>query len=260
MAVTDSDPSVTPAYVSGDNGNRLLDPGETWVFTATGTAVAGQYNNIGTATGLTPPAPWRMPSSASEGDSYFGVQPGIQIVKLTNGSDNNTAPGVQVVVGSTVTWTYDVSNSGNVALTNVTVTDSDPSVHPVYQSGDTNGDGKLDTNETWVYTATGTAIAGQYANTGTATGKDATGTVPGTVTSSDVDYYFGASQTPASKSGYVYVDANDDGIKESGEAGIKGVKIILTGTNDLGQSVRVTTTTNPTATTSSPVCVPALTL
>ena len=53
-----------------------------------------------------------------------------------------------------------------------------------------------------------------------------------------------ATQTPASKSGYVYVDANDNGIKESGEAGIKGVKIILTGTNDLGQSVRVTTTTN----------------
>ena len=64
------------------------------------------------------------------------------------------------------------------------------------------------------------------------------------MTASDVDYYFGAAQTPASKSGYVYVDANDDGIKESGEAGIKGVKIILTGTNDLGQSVRVTTTTD----------------
>ena len=57
------------------------------------------------------------------------------------------------------------------------VTDSDPSVHPAYQSGDANSNGKLDLGETWVYTATGTAIAGQYANTGTASGTDATGTV-----------------------------------------------------------------------------------
>ena len=69
---------------------------------------------------------------------------GIQMVKLTNGTDNNTAPGAQVVVGSTVTWTYDVTNTGTVPLKNVTVTDSDPCVHPVYQSGDTNNNGLLD--------------------------------------------------------------------------------------------------------------------
>ena len=119
------------------------------------------------------------------------MQPGIQIVKMTNGSDNNTAPGAQVVAGSTVTWTYDVTNTGNVPLSNVTVADSDSSVHPVYSSGDVNNDNLLEAGEIWIYTASGTAVAGQYSNTGAASATDATGTVQGTVSSSDVDYYFG---------------------------------------------------------------------
>jgi len=42
-----------------------------------------------------------------------------------------------------------------------------------------------------MYQATGTAILGQYNNLGTASGQDATGTVPGTVTSSEADSYLG---------------------------------------------------------------------
>ncbi len=54
---------------------------------------------------------------------------------------------------------------------------------------------------------------------------------------------------PVSVSGYVYADANDNGIKNSGEAGIgsatpgAGVTVSLTGTNDLGQAVSLSTTT-----------------
>ena len=75
-----------------------------------------------------------------------------------------------------VTWTYVVQNTGNAALGNVTVSDSDPTVLPVLQDGgDSNGNGLLDVGETWVFTASGTAVAGQYINTGTATGTDVTG-------------------------------------------------------------------------------------
>jgi len=243
VTVTD-DQGVTLTGPSGDtNLNGKLDLNEMWVYTATGTAIVGQYNNTATASGTDATSTVTTPVSSSEGDGYFGVQPGIKIVKLTNGTDNNTAPGAQVIVGSTVTWTYDVTNTGNVALSGVTVTDNQ-GVTLTGPSGDTNLNGLLDLGEMWVYTATATAIAGQYTNTGTASGKDATATVPGTVSSSDVDYYYGATQQPASKSGYVYVDDNNDGIKQAGEAGIKGVKIILTGTNDLGQSVIITTTTD----------------
>jgi uncharacterized repeat protein (TIGR01451 family) len=47
---------------------------------------------------------------------------------------------------------------------------------------------------------------------------------------------------PASLSGYVYYDANDNGSKDAGESGIAGVTVTLTGTNDLGP-VNLTTTT-----------------
>src|SRR5262249_15775374 len=59
------------------------------------------------------------------------------------------------------------------------------------QSGDANGNGLLDPGETWVFTATGTVTAGQYLNTGTASGRDSTGADPAPVTASDTDRYFG---------------------------------------------------------------------
>ncbi len=48
---------------------------------------------------------------------------------------------------------------------------------------------------------------------------------------------------PASVSGFVYVDNSDDGIKDGGEPGISGVTITLTGTDDLGVPVSLTTIT-----------------
>ncbi|MDX2037662.1 MAG: SdrD B-like domain-containing protein [Isosphaeraceae bacterium] len=50
---------------------------------------------------------------------------------------------------------------------------------------------------------------------------------------------------PAAKlSGFVYVDADDDGQKESGETPLGGIELVLTGTNDLG-SITLSTFTKP---------------
>ena len=54
---------------------------------------------------------------------HRGNHPAINIVTMTNGQDADTPPGPSVPVGSTVTWTYVVTNTGNVALTNVQITD-----------------------------------------------------------------------------------------------------------------------------------------
>lgn len=56
------------------------------------------------------------------------------------------------------------------------------------------------------------------------------------------DYLFG-ELLPASLSGYVYLDVNRNGIRDVNDRGLAGVTLILTGTNDLGQTVRLTTTT-----------------
>ncbi len=215
VAVTDSIAGVNPQPVLsggfnvGDtNHNGILDPGETWVFTASGTAIAGQYSNIGTATGTSTITD--TPVTASNPDHYFGATPAVQIVKLTNGTNNDSPPvtgvpdGPIVAVGSTVTWTYDVTNpsSDPFSLSMVQVTDNIPGVNPQpvlsggFNVGDTNDNGILDPGETWVFTASGTAVAGQYSNIGTVVATPVSSTeryLPGragTVTASNPDHYF----------------------------------------------------------------------
>ncbi len=131
--------------------------------------------------------------------TFHLAAPAVNIVKLTNDTDNNSPTGPLLPIGSPVTWTYNVTNPGNVQLANVNVVDDQLGVTPVFVSGDTDGDNRLDTDETWVYTASGVATPGQYENTGTVTGNpvDADGNpivnpnVPTEVTDDDLDHYFG---------------------------------------------------------------------
>jgi hypothetical protein len=94
----------------------MLDPGETWQYQATGTAVVGQYGNVATATGTDPIGQTRTDTDPSH---YFGVRSAIRVEKATNGQDADTPTGPLVAAGSTVTWTYLVTNPGNVPLANV---------------------------------------------------------------------------------------------------------------------------------------------
>lgn len=183
VKVSDNQLSVTPVYASGDvNSNGLFDPGETWLYTAAGTALdllhppaavivkpdvctqggtittpSTAYVNIGTVT--IPSAP-----SASDPSSYCNPPgPCVMIIKKTNGKDANDPNGPDVPVltpGAPVTWTYEVANCGNVSVPSldVLVTDNQPGVTPVYTSGDTNGNVLFDPGEIWTYTATGTAF------------------------------------------------------------------------------------------------------
>jgi hypothetical protein len=58
-----------------------------------------------------------------------------------------------------------------------------------------------------------------------------------------VEYDFG-HVAPSSVSGYVYFDANKDGVLDSGDTGIAGVTITLYGTDGLGRAVQMSTVTN----------------
>ncbi len=228
---------MTPIYDSGDtNGDDLLDPDETWIYKATGFAVAGQYANIGTVTAVVG-APEASDDAALLGivdagigdtitdtdpSHYFGVDSSITIEKSTNGDDADTPTGPEVLLGDTVTWSYVVTNPGNTPLANIVVTD-DQGVTPVYLSGDTNGDDLLDPTEVWMYEATGVSELGQYANIGSVTGVDVTGA---TVTASDPSHYLGFGL--ASLGDTVWNDANSNGVQDAGEKGIAGAKVILT--------------------------------
>jgi large repetitive protein len=59
-----------------------------------------------------------------------------------------------------------------------------------------------------------------------------------------VNYNFGELTAGTSLSGYVYVDRNNDGVKQVSEKGIGGVVVRLKGTDDLGRAVDVRVTTD----------------
>ncbi len=178
----DSQPGIVPVYdpTSDPNGNDLLEPGEAWRYVATGvaadleappanvTVVEGcdvtetgntrsTYENIG-----------RVVVEGAEDDdaSHYcnPANPAITIKKFTNGADADDPDGTDVPgisPGKTVTWTYVVSNVGDVAFLaeEVVVTDSDASVTPVLDpQSDENGNGVLEPGESWTYIATGTAV------------------------------------------------------------------------------------------------------
>jgi len=94
-----------------------------------------------------------------------------------------------------VTFTFNVTNPGNVPLSGVVVSDengtpADPSDDPTatFTGGDTNANGLLDPGETWTFTATSVATAGAHVINATATGTPPVGPP---VSDSDVDDYFG---------------------------------------------------------------------
>jgi hypothetical protein len=53
-----------------------------------------------------------------------------------------------------------------------------------------------------------------------------------------------AQPPPSSLSGFVYQDANQNGVMDAGEPGVQGVTVTLTGTDDLGNAVNLTAATD----------------
>ena len=180
---------LTGIVVTDDQGVTVscpadsLAPGASMTCTANGTAVTGQYANLGTATGMPPLGDQVTDSDPSH---YFGVAASIDIEKATNGEDADTGPGPILDEGAVVTWTYEVTNTGNVSLTNISVVD-DQGV--TIDCGDgTATIAVLLPGEFETCTGSGIAVVGQYANLGTATGTTPLG---GTVTDTDPSHYTG---------------------------------------------------------------------
>lgn len=213
IKVTDSE-GETPVYKSGDAGViGVLEVGESWVYTATGTADQATYSNIGSVTGEY----LQLKVSDDDPSSYSTKGGGndlilIDIEKVTldgllvgpdkaddkfgDGSDDDT-----ILSGEDITWIYKVTNTGNVALSDVKVTDDQLATDPVYATGD-DGDNVLQVGETWYFTATGKADTEDYANTGTATGT-----------------YKGSEATDSDDSGYVLLDPHLSLEKETQDLG-----------------------------------------
>jgi uncharacterized repeat protein (TIGR01451 family) len=132
----------------------------------------------------TPPAGGDI--SASDRSYYFGVVPGIELRKYTNGVEAGAPPGPSISVGDPVQWSYVVTNTSNIVLTNVVVTDSDPALTVLCPKN------VLIPGEVMTCTASGTAQFGQYTNSAVVTVEPELGIM---IQSDDVSHYFGTDPT-----------------------------------------------------------------
>jgi hypothetical protein len=179
------DVALSNVAVTDDKGvavtcpKAALEPGESMTCTGSGTAQLGQYQNIGAVTGL---SSCGTPVSDDDPSHYYGIDdPGISIVKLTNGQDANNAPGPEIEVGAPVLWEYQVTNTGQITLTGVAVTDDQGVAVTCPKT-------TLAAGESMTCTGSGVAQACQYQNLGTATGTAYGGAK---VSASDPSHYFG---------------------------------------------------------------------
>jgi hypothetical protein len=178
------DDNGTPGNTSDDLqvcGPFTLSIGASQTCSLAGTAQLGQYVNIATATG-TPPED--APVSASDPAHYFGASPAVAVEFKANGNNADSAPGPYVLTGSNLTLDYVVSNTGNVALTNLVVKEGTTSCTiPSLAAGAT---------DTTTCRRTITALEGQQSASATVTATPPGGLAK--ITSpADWMYYFGAS-------------------------------------------------------------------
>lgn len=148
--------------ISGDtNGDSKLDVNETWVHTCSTTLTETHTNTVvtkGWANGISA----TDIASATVVVGVPVVPPLIHVTKIPN-------PLMLLATGGVVTYTEKITNPGTVSLSNVRLVD-DKCAPINYISGDTNGDSKLDSSETWIYTCK-TNLTKTTMNTAIASGE-----------------------------------------------------------------------------------------
>ncbi|MEQ8959525.1 MAG: hypothetical protein RLP02_16660, partial [Coleofasciculus sp. C2-GNP5-27] len=222
----------TPTFdSSSDNGNGVLDVGETWTYTASYTVTQADIDNgadlVNVATADTD-----QTNPKTDDETVNVIQdPSITIDKVT--SDGVvTGDNIGVSAGQSITWTYTVTNDGNLNLSNINLSDDQQgAITNLVDNGD--GDSILAPNETWVYEASGTAIFGDYQNIGTVTGEYTDDGELKSVTDSDPSSYTGIAapgvRTPGFWSNWTEVwdgDASNDS-RFAGRSGFPGSDILL---------------------------------
>ncbi len=211
-----------------------LDSLEEMTCIKKGVAKLGQYENMAVVHGKC--ADTNSSNCANDGNvtnddpsHYYGIAPKIDIEKYTNGKDSDEAPGETLAVGSKVTWRYVVKNVGNIKLDEIEVKDD--------KEGDISCPKEsLDVGESMTCEKSGVVKAGQYENSATVSAKDPLGN---DIEDSDKSHYFG-KVLGACLGNYYWYDENLNGVQDSNEPGVVGIRVSLYDAN--GNLLRITHT------------------
>ncbi len=137
LIVSDSSGAVPSCDIDGDGGfdgthihPGPVEPGQSFTCTASTTA-HGAGNGTFSSTGIVKAFDFdgAGPFEAADPSHYNvaappQVAPKVAIQSLVNGVDADVSPGPYVAEGSTVLWTYVVTNTGNVPLSSIVVNNS----------------------------------------------------------------------------------------------------------------------------------------
>ncbi|QCE43223.1 Ig-like domain-containing protein [Psychroserpens sp. NJDZ02] len=187
--------------LTGDtNNDGLLDPSETWVYTAPNYTVtqedvdAGVISNTVTISGLEPDGLTSLETNDTyvidENNSELNFctpTNGLNIVKSAEIANGDAC----LVVGSEVTYTFTVTNTGTVSVNSITITDAllgGDITTDLVLAGDNNTNGVIEPTETWIYTANNYTVtqadvdAGIITNTVTVDGIEILGNTEVTAT------------------------------------------------------------------------------
>jgi|GEM_PF-2462188 len=220
VVVSDPDCDAAPAFTGGDtNGDSILTPDETWTYTCSKTGVMADFMNTVTVTGDGPLGPVNDTGTANV------VVASASMTLAKSGSLNDANMDGFAQVGETISYSFTVTNTGTLALTNVAVTD--PMVSPITcPSGNpipSLGVGTMETC-TGTYTIVQADVdAGQKVNTATATSNE-TPPVMDTTT-----VLLPAPGMTLVKAGS-WNDANIDGVAQAGETISYSFTVTNTGT------------------------------
>ncbi len=213
------------------------------------------YNNLATGSGRSP-ADVLVTDVSTDGSDTDPDTGGTTPADNPNPGDDSVptpvtvtqTPGIAIVkagpavsyAGATAVYTYTVTNTGNVRLGTVTVTD-DVCGNATYVSGDTNGDTYLDLNETWLFTCSYVVQANDpdpLINIATARGVDPLGRPVSNTddwTTDLVQFRIGDT---------VWVDVDNSGTPDPGEQGLYNVPVTITGTDIDNNPVNITAYTD----------------
>ena len=225
------------AYIDGKTTIMAGNPG---VATSTKPVAAGGSDVISKVV---------LPTNNTLINYNFGELAGSSISGLVYVDANNSGvytAGETGIGGVTVNLTGTDTNGNAVSLTTTTAGDGSyrftnltPSNASGYTITEIQPAAYLDGKTTVAAGNPGVATSAKPVASG---GADAIGKVVLSSNSTLANYNFG--ELPGSTlSGYVYVDANKNGVRVASDSGIGGVTVTLTGTNIYGTAVNLTTTT-----------------
>lgn len=131
-------------YVSGDDGDNVLETNETWVYSAQHTVTQAEMNAGGTLVNVATVTTDRTAPVSDDAVTAVVQNPSLSIDKVADRSAVDWA-------GQIINYIINVANTGNIDLASVELDDQFAAA--TLAGGDVDGDGVLDVGETWIYNA-----------------------------------------------------------------------------------------------------------